>query len=274
MLALAAVLAACAGGPRLPRAPTGEKVLDVTGRIEGGPHALGRGDLERLPRRSFRAIDPDTGREAVYEGADLGELVDRTSRKPGVDTVLVRTRGGEAVPVPLWIAWQFRPVLADRADGAPLPGIVLAWPNAEQLGLATDPRAGAWWAHGIEALELADWSLYAQAIAVPPGVPDAVRRGAAAYQARCVACHTLRGVGGRAGPDLTDVGKRLSADAFARAVGSHRARAGAPGVAPTPEEVAQLRAYLEAIGAAPPDEPAEPAEPSEPQGPRDRRGAP
>jgi mono/diheme cytochrome c family protein len=268
---LLAIASACA--PRLPASPTGERVLEVRGRIEKGPHVLGAGDLARLPRRSFRATDPATGRTATYEGADLAAIVDRTSRRPGVDTVIVRTRGGLAAPVPLWIAWQFRPVLADRADGAPLPALVLAWPNAEQLGLATDPRALAWWAHGVEALELVDWPAYSRAIAPPPGTDDAVRLGAGAFQERCVACHAARGVGGTLGPDLGQAASRLPADAFERAVRGHRAWPEArPEAAPSREEIARVRAFLAAVAAAPPDEePPEPGEHGEP-GRRDRRG--
>lgn len=249
--ALLALAAACAVGPRLPREPTGTRVLEVTGRIRGGRHVVGAGDLASWPRRSLRGADPLTGRTAAYEGADLSALLGGVERERGVDTVIVRTSGRVAAAVPLWIVWQFRPVLADRADGAPLPGLVLAWPNAEQPGLGGDPRALAWWATGVVALELVEWPVHARALAPPAGASDAARLGAGPFQARCLACHVLRGVGGGAGPDLTFVEERLAPDAFATAVRDHRAwPASRPEVAPPAEETERIRAYLAAVGAA------------------------
>jgi mono/diheme cytochrome c family protein len=179
-----------------------------------------------------------------------------------VDTVIVRTGGRAAAAIPLWIVWQFRPVLADRADGAPIPALVLAWPNAEQPGLAGDPRAPAWWATGVVALELVEWPVHAKALAPPAGASDAVRLGAGPFQARCLACHLARGVGGGAGPDLTYAAERLDPAAFAVAVNGHRAwPASRPELAPSPGETGRIHAYLAALGAAAragvPEEPAD-----------------
>ena len=273
--ALLVIAAACAFGPRLPREPTGPRVLEVTGRIRGGPHALGAKDLASLPRRSLRGADPAGGRTAVWEGADLSALLGGVERERGVDALLVRTEGRAAAAIPLWIVWQFRPVLADRADGAPLPGLVLAWPNVEQSGLSGDPRAPAWWATGVVSLELVEWPVHARPLAPPAGASDAARLGAGPFQARCLACHAVRGVGGKTGPDLTFAAERLAPDAVAAALRGHRAwPAARPDLAPPAHEVARIHAYLSALGAAAragtADEPAE-----EPPGaggpPRERR---
>jgi hypothetical protein len=265
LVALPGILAACSSKPQLPSRPTGAPAFEIHGEVKGAPVALGAEDLAKLPRRSFRAIDRATGRDATYEGASVAAILDRARRKPGVDTVLVHTQARQAVPVPLWMVWQLRPVLADRADGAPLPGLVLAWPNAEQSGIDSDPRAMSWWAHGVEALEFVQWPAYARSLAPPPGSPDAVRFGAALFQSRCFWCHEARGRGGSAGPDLTDAASRLSAEAFARAVRSHRAFSSArPDLVPTPEDVSRVRAFLLAIGKEAPGGPeAEPADPAE-----------
>lgn len=269
--ALALLLASCAMGPRLPREATGTPLLEVTGRIRGGPHALGAGDLASWPRRSLRGADPRGGGPASWEGADLSALLGGVERERGVDAVIVRTRGGVAAAIPLWIVWQFGPVLADRAGGEPLPGLVLAWPNVEQSGLAADPRALAWWASGVVALELVEWPVHAAGLAPPPGASAAARLGSGAFQARCVACHVARGVGGTAGPALTYVAERLDPDAFARAVARHESwPASRPGLAPSIEETGRIHAYLEALGrAARAGGPVDPPEDS-----RGRRGGP
>jgi mono/diheme cytochrome c family protein len=264
-----ALAGGCSFGPRLPRTATGQTVLAVNGKLRDGPYALGEKDLAALPRRSLRGIDPATGREASFEGADLAAVLERADRDRGVDTVIARTRGRDAVPIPLWIVWQFRPVLADRADGAPLPALVLAWPDVEQEGLAGDPRASAWWAHGVLQLELVSWPSYARALAPPVGVPDAVRVGAGQFRTRCVACHTVRGIGGSSGPDLTAVGRTLDAQAFVAAVRGHRIwPAARPDLAPSVEDLSAIRSYLAAMERAPPlpppDEPPEREPPPRP----------
>lgn len=259
---LLAVLAACSSKPPLPAKPTGAPAVEIHGEVKGAPVALGDQDLAKLPRRSFRAVDRATGRDATYEGAALAAIVDRARRKPGVDTLIVHTQARQAIPVPLWMIWQLRPALADRADGVPLPGLVLAWPNAEQSGIDTDPRAVSWWAHGVEALEFVEWPAYSRTITPPPGSSDAVRFGAAAFQSRCFWCHAVRGRGGSAGPDLTDAAARLGPEAFARAVRSHRAFAEArPDHAPSPEDVSRVHAFLAGLAKfapSPSDEPPEP----------------
>jgi mono/diheme cytochrome c family protein len=245
------LLASCAGGPRLPREPTGARVLEVTGRIRGGRHAVGAGDLAAWPRRALRGADPRGGRPASWEGADLSALLEGVERERGVDTVLVRTRGGVAAPVPLWIVWQFRPVLADRSGGTPLPGLVLAWPNVEQSGLAGDPRALAWWADDVVALELVEWPVHARALAPPAGAAGAARLGAGPFQARCLACHAARGVGGAAGPALTFVAERLGPEPFFLAIRRHAAwPASRPDLAPSAEDTGRIHAYLDALGRA------------------------
>jgi putative heme-binding domain-containing protein len=44
----------------------------------------------------------------------------------------------------------------------------------------------------------------------PQSVPGEVARGAAAFKMRCSGCHMVNGIGGRMGPDLSDVGAKRS----------------------------------------------------------------
>lgn len=220
---LLAVLAACSSKERLPRAAQGAPVLEVRGAIKGGPHALGRADLEKLPRHKVRGVDPRTGQAADFEGTSLAALVsDRVELRRGADTVLVRTSDRAAVPIPLPVVRQLKPVLADRIDGVRITPNEIAWPTADQRGLATDPRSGAWWARDVVALELVDWQrTFGPALAPPEGASDEARRGAGVYAESCISCHRVRGQGGERGPDLTTVASRLAAEKFADLLPAH-----------------------------------------------------
>jgi mono/diheme cytochrome c family protein len=223
---LAVLVAACssgAGGPRLPKTPKGEQVLVVEGKIRGGPYALGDADLAALPQGAVRGQDPRTGREAVWEGTALAALVSGKKRlAKGADTAIVRTSERIAVPIPLTVIRQRKPVLAERADGERIPARVLAWPNLEQAGLPTDPRQPFWWVRDVVAIEVVDWqATLGRALATPQGAPDGARLGADHFGARCIGCHALRGTGGGKGPDLTKVATRLDAGAFRAFIGSH-----------------------------------------------------
>lgn len=259
LLVVPAALAAC-GGPRLPSHPNAPTVLTVRGDVGGGPFLLDRKDFSALPQASFRAVDPTTGRAATYAGVALSPVfLDRVELKKGADTAVVTTRGGTAFPVPVRLFQQYRPVLADRIDGAEAPGLVLAWPTESQPGFVTDPRAVALWAHDVVALELVSWErTYARALRVPAGAPDAARLGAATFAARCIGCHQANRVGGKVGPDLSAAAARVAPDAFvAKAEDHHRlAPAGRPDLGPAPDALRNVDAYLRALAAAPPpDEP-------------------
>jgi mono/diheme cytochrome c family protein len=249
--ALAIAAAACGGGgPKLPRAPKGEKVLEMRGAIEGAPIAVGADDLANLPRGTVRGRDPVTGREAAWEGTSLAALVERVrpKRRVVIDTLVVRTREGGAVPVPLTMVRQLKPVLV--RSGADPQGLV-AWPNLEQRGLGADPRAASWWARDVVALELVPWpQAFGAALAAPVGASSPARVGAGIFATRCVTCHSLRGAGGTVGPPLTLVGTSLDAARFDRTLAGHGfERRGL--VAPDEAQRAQLWAFLEAVARAP-----------------------
>lgn len=259
---LAALLAAaCSSGPKLPRSAQGDPVLEVRGAVKGGPFRLGRGQLDALPRRTVRGVDPVTGRAAAFEGASLVALVvDRVNLTKGADVVLVRTSDGRAVPIPLTLVRQLRPVLADRADGAPLREPVLAWPTEEQRGLETDPRARLWWAREVVALELVNgFTTLGRALAVPAGARDGARLGAELFGARCIACHRVREAGGEKGPALTRLAGRMTEEAFLGRLAGHPGwleRGPEAGEASARQVWAFLRAVeSEADGSATPDEP-------------------
>lgn len=259
---LLAVAACSSSGPRLPRAARGERVLEIRGALEGGPYVLGEEDLAALPRHAVRGVDPVTGREARWEGTPLAVLVsERVAPKKGTDTVIVRTADGTAVPIPLTVIRQRRPVLADRADGAPIEPRVLAWPNLEQAGLPTDPRQATWWARGPSALEIVYWQrTLGTALATPPGAPDRARLGSGEFAARCVACHRVRSAGGERGPDLTTVAERLSHDWFRALLERHPTPTDGGVEPPGPEASEDLWAFLHAVAATRDGEPASPSE--------------
>ncbi len=248
-----AALAACASKEHLPRSAQGAPVLEVRGAIKGGPHALGRADLDALPRLKVRGVDPRSGRLAEWEGASLAVLVnDRVELRRGADTVIIRTADGVATPIPLQMIRQWKPVLADRMDGTRVTPSEIAWPTAEQRGLATDPRAGSWWARGVVALELVDWQrTLGPALSPPDGAGDAARRGAGVYAESCICCHRLRGQGGERGPDLTSVASRLAPRRFTELLPAHpgwserRLRGGGE------EAGSDVWAFLRAVAAAP-----------------------
>jgi mono/diheme cytochrome c family protein len=259
---LAVAAAACSSKEHLPRSAQGAPVLEVRGAIKGGPHALGRADLEKIPRLKVSGVDPRTGHPAVYEGPSLAVLVnDRVDLRRGVDTVLVRTSDRAAIPIPLPVIRQLKPVLADRVDGVRITPTEIAWPTAEQRGLATDPRAAAWWAQDVVALELVDWQrTFGPALAPPEGAQDEARRGAGVYAESCISCHRLRGQGGERGPDLTTVASRIAAQKFADLLPSHpgwkerRLRDGAE------DGVGEVWAFLRGVASVPAPAPAGPEE--------------
>jgi hypothetical protein len=257
MIAAILLLAACsATKPPLPRAAPGDAILEVRGAVQGGPYPLSERGLRALPQRAIRGMDPTTGREASWEGVPLSVLVnDRVERKKGADTVLVRTADKAAVPIPIALVRQLRPVLADRADGERVP-LVVAWPNVDQIGLTTDPRQPLWWAHDVVALEIVDFQVaLGRALWPPEGAPDSARLGSDTFASRCVACHALRGSGGQKGPDLTEVATRLSLEAFRQHLETHPGWAQRGYETPGPEAALDLWAFLRAVSMAPRPEP-------------------
>jgi mono/diheme cytochrome c family protein len=89
-----------------------------------------------------------------------------------------------------------------------------------------------------------------QTASAPQDAPAAVQvapitDGAALFQARgCVQCHTIRGVGGHKGPDLSGVGRRLKKDAIQKQITSGGSTMPAFGDALPGEEIAALVKYL------------------------------
>jgi len=250
VLLLAAI--ACSSRPRLPASPQGAPVVEIRGALKGGPYALGQADLERLPRRGVQGAEPHTGRTALWEGTSLVALVsDRVQLRKGADTVIVRTSDRSAIPVPLTVIRQLKPVLAERADGARLATRIVAWPTEQQKGLATDPRAASWWARDVVAFEIVDWQrTFGPALAAPDGAVDAARRGAATYGESCISCHRIRGVGGERGPDLTTIASRMRALAFTALLPSHPGWSERPAGERREETGSELWEFLSSVSVA------------------------
>lgn len=265
---------ACSGSPKLPRSPDGAAVLEVRGAVKHGPYALGRGDLERLPRGAVRGVDPAGGDAALFEGPSVAAVVsERVEVTPGADTVIVRTGDHAAVPVPLTMIRQLKPVLAERKDGVHLTPRVLAWPNAEQRAINTDPRARSWWARDVLAFEIVDWQrTYGPALAAPVGASDDARRGSAHFAERCVSCHKVRGAGGARGPDLTTVAARMRAEPFSELLTGHPGMEERAAEEPAAQRTIEVWTFLRAVatvsrGERPGEELAADRSPPEPETP-------
>jgi hypothetical protein len=248
-----AVGAAGCGGPQLPRAAHGEVLVTVEGKVKYGPFPLGRADLEALPRAGFRAVDPVTGREARYDGVSLGLVLgEKIEGIEGADTVVIHTASKEALPLPPVVLRQYKPILADRIDGQPVPP-QLAWPNLEQLGLQRDPRAVLWWARQVVRLELISWDrTWGRSLRPPPGASDAARLGGGQYALRCTPCHQLGKSGGARGPALDGAATRLGLTGFMAALKTHAAwqeRVGTE-LSPGDQVAGQLHAFLAAVDTA------------------------
>jgi hypothetical protein len=252
LLALLLLGLACSVGTRLPRSPRGPEVLQVQGPLRGAPLRFGEADLAALEQGKVRGVDPATGRESTYEGVDLAKLLDRLDLRGGADTLVLRTAGRQAVPIPFSVIRQLRPVLAGRAEGAPLASRLVAWPNVAHHGLTSDPRAALWWARGVVALEYVSWSrVFGRALLLPEGAPGGALAGAGVFADRCLACHRIREAGGLAAPELTRDGKAPSADRLASVLPGHPGWS-SPGTAPPrPEVVGQLAAFLSAVARTP-----------------------
>jgi len=256
-LLVAIAAAACASKVLLPRTAKGQPVLEVRGAIEEGPHSLGQADLDRLPRLKVRGTDPRTGETAEWEGASVAVLVsERVELKKGADTAVFRTADGAAIPVPLTVIRTLRPVLADHAGGVRLSSPVVAWPTEAQRGLATDPRAPAWWARDVVAFEIASWQrTYAPALAEPEGATDAARRGADVYVESCIGCHRVRGAGGTKGPDLSTVASRIRGDAFLALLPQHAGAVERSRRDPSEAWESEVWAFLAVVATLPPPTP-------------------
>jgi hypothetical protein len=275
LLALLAV--SCAADPGLPARPTGAEVLTITAGVRGAPYRLGRADLAALPRGSVRAVDPADGRESTFDGVALVQLVRRMREAPPEprkgrrraalpDTLVFTARDGRQLALSVTELNTYRPLLADRRDGAE-SALALAWPPAPRAGLALDPGREGRWLRDVTTLALEDGAVRSRRLRPPPGVSAAARLGAGQYEQRCASCHRLREVGGSAGPALDGAVGRLGTGPLAALLERHPGMREQVGLelTPAPEVAGQVAAYLAAIEEAGPP-PADDAEEDGPPG--------
>lgn len=84
--------------------------------------------------------------------------------------------------------------------------------------------------------------------AITQGLPPDAQAGAQLFQTKgCINCHMIQGDGGRRGPDLTDVGSRLSADQMTWRILNGGINMPAFGANLTPDETAKLVAFLQTL---------------------------
>ncbi|HTP29360.1 MAG TPA: hypothetical protein VMK12_27310 [Anaeromyxobacteraceae bacterium] len=137
-------------------------------------------------------------------------LDDQVDVAKDADTAIFHARDGYAVPVPLIVLRQLKPVLADKVNGVPVRDwseqaapLQLAWPNLDQPGIDSDPRQRWWWVGSVTRVELQNWlATYGKALHVPAGAGNEALMGAQAVVVSCIACHRVRGLGGTVGPEL------------------------------------------------------------------------
>jgi hypothetical protein len=268
VVALAAAAVGCSSAAKRPPAPAADPALTVQGRVEQGPFKFSAPDLAKLPRRSFTAVDPRTGQQTSFEGISVAKMLsDRMQLVKTADILVVRGGDRSAVVIPMSVVRSARPVLADKAGGAPLDGLRLAWPNLDAPGLDSDPRSRWWWVDGVKVLEVTEWERsYARALRLPPGASDEARLGADAFVASCIHCHKVRGTGGDRGPDLTDALKSADPKQFASTLRHHQSTGVGPPVSSLGEaSLEQISTFLRAIAAVPGTPQPEETEPEPPR---------
>jgi cytochrome c553 len=161
----------------------------------------------------------------------------------GADTAVVAGEGGVAAPVPLFALLQFKPVLTEKG--------LLVWPNAESLGLESDPRIHGWWVAGVRRIELVSWvGTYGKTLRVPHGAEDAARFGAQVVATECIGCHRVRGTGGTAGPELVKAFQAKGGAAFSEELERHPATSQRLFRPPTSEDSARIAQFLRAVAAS------------------------
>jgi mono/diheme cytochrome c family protein len=243
----------------------------VNGQVPGAPVTFDEEGLHKLQRRTVPARAPREQSETVYEGASFAELIRVLEPKPGADLAVVHGRGGYVVAIPIPAIRQHRPILADTSGGRPLAAaggeagrIALIWPNIEAPGFDLDPRTRWWWPRDVARVELVPWfKAYGQALRVPPGAGDLARRGADAFATDCIHCHTLRGAGGKRGPDLSGGITPEGREAFVAAVKAHAARVPQLEGTNVARSVGAIAAFLEAVETAGPAQPGDEPEPEQ-----------
>lgn len=230
--------------------------LTFEGRLDRAPLGLSPADLAALPPVGIRGTDPASGAVATFRGAAVAPLLEDGGLplRRGADLLAFHGAGGRRAAVPVNAVRQMRPVLASEVDGRPVggpaDGLLLAWPDVDAPGLATDPRLRWWWLRGVKRVEALAWEESdGKALRVPPGAGDDARRGAEAFATSCMTCHRIRARGGTAGPELT---RFLAAGEPARLpallAGHLAARSGYPGVPdPSAATAGWIAAFLRAV---------------------------
>jgi ubiquinol-cytochrome c reductase cytochrome b subunit len=118
-----------------------------------------------------------------------------------------------------------------------IAGIVLA---VVALGVLIRAGGQALWSPNFEPAPLP--------AAVTQGISPSAQAGAQLFTARgCANCHAIQGAGGTRGPELTDVGARLTADQLTWRILYGGVNMPAYGTALTPEEHARLVEFLETL---------------------------
>ena len=233
--------------------------LTFEGRLDRAPLGLSPADLEALPPARIRGTDPATGREATFAGAAVAPLLEDGGLplKRGADLLAFHGAGGRRAAVPVNAVRQMRPVLAAEEDGrtvgGPADGRLLAWPDVDSPGLATDPRLRWWWLRGVKRVEALSWEeADGRALRVPPGAGDDARRGADAFATSCMTCHRIRSRGGTTGPELTRFLAGAEPGRLPGLLAGHlSARSGQPGVPDLPAAaVGWIASFLRAVALA------------------------
>jgi ubiquinol-cytochrome c reductase cytochrome b subunit len=156
---------------------------------------------------------------------------------PSLETVLIL-----GLPLSIVVVLVALPFVANRGERSPRrrPWAIAIVGSAAVVGLVL-----------IREGNRAPWSPNLNAPTLPGNVVAAAETGGVADGARlfethgCINCHTIGGSGGRRGPDLSEVGNRLSETELTWRILNGGTNMPAYGSNLTPEQLRQLVAFLE-----------------------------
>jgi ubiquinol-cytochrome c reductase cytochrome b subunit len=93
----------------------------------------------------------------------------------------------------------------------------------------------------------APWSPALSDLSLPPEIAQRSPQGAAVFEQKgCINCHSIAGVGGQRGPDLTQVGRRRSSDELTWRILNGGRNMPAYNTSLTPDDTKALVAFLSA----------------------------
>lgn len=163
---------------------------------------------------SLTVLEPLSRAERTFTGRSAIALLDAAFGAAWRDRaeVVFHCADGYAARVETKAILRYRPLLAHAVDA---PAFSVVNREGKAVALApyylvwdslTHPEIQAWgakgWPYQVVGLASVGAGEGLEALQPPEGAPAAARRGLAAFQKYCVACHAVNGAGGKVGPEL------------------------------------------------------------------------